>query len=102
MTIKPTNQTKNPCSLCVLLARSYLTLCDPMGCSCQTPLTKGFCRHGYWSGLLFPSPKGISPAQGWNLPLLHWQAGSLTGLAPDWCLHKILLTKAVLLFRKVL
>ena len=74
-----TNQPKiNPCSLCVLLARSYLTLCDPMGCSCQTPLTKGFCRHGYWSGLLFPSPKGISPAQGSNLPLLHWQAGSFS------------------------
>ena len=32
------------------------TLCDPMDCSCQAPLSMGFPRQGYWSGLPFPSP----------------------------------------------
>ena len=27
-----------------------------MDCSPQAPWSKGFCRHEYWSGLLFPSP----------------------------------------------
>ena len=29
---------------------------DPMDCSTQTPLSMGFCRQEYWSGLPFPSP----------------------------------------------
>ena len=34
------------------------TYCDPMGR--QVPLSKGFSRQEYWSGLLCPPP--------WNLP----------------------------------
>ena len=53
---------------------SSLTLCDPVDCS---PLSMGFSRQEYWSGLHFL-------LQGQNLRLshlLHWQAGSLP-LAP--------------------
>ena len=44
----------------------------------QAPLSMGFPRQEYWSGL--PSSRGIFPTQGSNLHLLylpHWQAGSL-------------------------
>ena len=54
----------------VLVAQSYLTLCDPHDCdptvTCQDPLSMRFSRQGYWSGLPFPSPgdrpdPGIEP-----------------------------------------
>ena len=32
------------------------TLCDPMDCSCQSPLSMGFSRQEYWSGLSCPPP----------------------------------------------
>ena len=34
-------------------------LCDPMDYSLQTPLSMGFFRQEYWSGLPFPSPASI-------------------------------------------
>ena len=42
------------------------TLCDPMDCTCQAPLSMGFSRQDYWGGLPFPSPgdlpnPGIEP-----------------------------------------
>ena len=40
----------------VLVAQSSPTLCDPMDCSHQAPLSMGFSQQGYWSGLPFPSP----------------------------------------------
>ena len=52
--------------------------CDPMDCSCQAPLSMGFSRQEYWSGLPFPSPGdlpdlGIKPGspalQADSLPL---------------------------------
>ena len=30
--------------------------CDPVDCSSQVPLSMGFSRQEYWSGLPFPSP----------------------------------------------
>ena len=62
-------------SLPVLVAQSCLTLCDPQG-----PLSTGFSRQEYWSGLPYPSPgdlpdsriKSGSPA--WHadsLPMSH-------------------------------
>ena len=37
------------------------TLCDPMDCiACQAPLSMGFSRQEYWSGL-------PCPPQGWRL-----------------------------------
>ena len=50
----------------------------------QVPLSMGFSRQEYWSGLPFPSP-GDFLTQGSNLcllSLLHWQAGCLP-LAPS-------------------
>ena len=42
----------------------------------QAPLSMGFPRQEYGSGLPFPS-QGIFPTQGSNPHLLHWQADSL-------------------------
>ena len=40
----------------MLLAQSCLTLCDPMDCSLQAPLSMEFSRQEYCSGLPGPSP----------------------------------------------
>ena len=50
-----------------LVAKSCLTLPAPWTVACQTPLSMGFPRQEYWSGLPFPSPgdlpnPGIKPA----------------------------------------
>ena len=37
-----------------------LTVCDPMDCIHQAPLSMEFFRHEYWSGLPFPSPGDLS------------------------------------------
>ena len=37
-------------ALKVKAARSCLTVCDPMHCSCQAPLSVEFSRPEYWSG----------------------------------------------------
>ena len=47
-------------------AQSYLTLSDLMDCAHKTPLSMGFPRLEYWSGLPFSSPgdlpkPGIEP-----------------------------------------
>ena len=45
--------------VCVLVAQSCPTLCDPMDTSWQAPLFMGFFRQKYWSGLPFPSPEDL-------------------------------------------
>ena len=56
------------CHLCVkeglvvgggLVAKSCLTLAIPWTVACQAPLSMGFSRQEYWSGLPFPSPGGL-------------------------------------------
>ena len=43
------------------MLQSCPTLCNPLDCvACQAPLSKGFSRQEYWSGLPFPSPPGVS------------------------------------------
>ena len=57
-----------PARLCVCACvhtQSCLTL-QPHGPACQAPLSMGFLRQGYWSGLPFPAPgdlpdPGIEP-----------------------------------------
>ena len=45
---------------CAKSLQSYLTLCDLMDCIArQTPLSLGFSRQEYWSGLPFSSPRDI-------------------------------------------
>ena len=50
----------------------------------QAPLSTGFSRQKYWSGLPCPSPgdlpHGLNPRG--LLPLLHWQVGSLPLVPP--------------------
>ena len=42
--------------VCIKSLQSYLTLCDPMDyIAHQAPLSMGFPRQEYWSGLPFPS-----------------------------------------------
>ena len=45
---------------CCLVAQSCLTLVTPQTVAHQAPLSKGFSRQEYWSGLLFPSPGDFS------------------------------------------
>ena len=57
--------------MCVLVAQSRLTLCDPHGLAHQAPLSMGFSTQEYWSGLPCPSPgdlpdSGIEP-RSWPL-----------------------------------
>ena len=49
------------------LLQSCPTLCDPTVVACQAPLSMGFSRQVYWSGLSSPPPgylpdPGIKPA----------------------------------------
>ena len=60
----------------VLVAQSCPTLCDPMDCSPQGPLSMKFSRQAYWSGLPFPSP-GDFPNPGIKLRSSALQADSL-------------------------
>ena len=80
------------CAVCVLSCFSCVpTLCDPVAtkthvtlCNLPFPLSMGFSRKDYWSGLPCPPPgdlphPGIEPT-----PLMSpdWQAGSLPLMAP--------------------
>ena len=39
------------CAVLCLVAQSFPTLCEPVGLACQVPLSMGFSRQQYWSGL---------------------------------------------------
>ena len=65
------------------VAKPCLALGDPVNVACQAPLSMGFPRQEYWSGLPFPAPghlpdPGIEPtAPSWeadSLPLSHLEA----------------------------
>ena len=45
--------------MCVLVAQLCPTLCDPMDYSPQAPLSMGFFRQEYWSGLPCPPPRDL-------------------------------------------
>ena len=64
-----------------LVTKSCLTLVTPWTVACQAPLSMGFSRQEYWSGLPFPSPgnlpdPGIEPGspalQADSLPIELW------------------------------
>ena len=65
-----------------LVTKSNLTLETPWTVACQTPLSMGFSRQEYWSGL--PPENLLNP--GIELVSLnvymHWQAGSLPLVPP--------------------
>ena len=63
---------------CCLVAKSCLTLCDPIDCSLPGSSVHGISQARILDGHIFL--QGIIPTQGSNpccLCLLHWQAGSL-------------------------
>ena len=67
--------------VCVLSRFSHVRLFETLWiAACQTPLSMGFSRQEYWSGLPFPAPgdlpnpgiEPVSPAwQEASLPLSH-------------------------------
>ena len=68
--------------------QSCPTLCDPLTIAHQAPLSMGFSRQEYWSGLPFPSPgnlpdPGIKPTSLMSPPLAG--AGYFTTRATDRC-----------------
>ena len=44
---------------CCLVAKACPTLLQPHVPACQVPLSMGFLRQEYWSGLPFPSPSDL-------------------------------------------
>ena len=63
-------------SLFLLVAKSCLTLSNAWTVACQAPLSMGFSRQEYWSGLPFPSPEDL-PNQGIKPGSPELQADSL-------------------------
>ena len=59
-----------------LVTKLCLTLATPWTVACQGPLSMGFSRQEYWSGMSFPSPQDLShpEVRPWSLAL---QADSL-------------------------
>ena len=60
-------QPITPCCMHECSVSGHVQLCDPMDCSHQAPLSMGFSRQEYWSGLPCPSSRdlpdpGIEPA----------------------------------------
>ena len=78
----PPSHLGNP-FLRMCCAQSSLTLCDLWTVACQAPLSLGFSRQEYWSGLPRPPPGGRW-TQGLNtsLTFLHVRAGSLPLASP--------------------
>ena len=62
----------------MLVAQSYLTLCDPMDYNLQAPSSMRFSRQESWSGLPLPSPgnlpdSGVKPGSSTvQADSLHW------------------------------
>ena len=64
------------CVLCLVLSRVRLFV-TPWTVARQDPLSMGFSKQEYWTGLPFPSPgnipdPGIEPEQVDSLPLEPW------------------------------
>ena len=45
--------------LCVCVLSHVLLFAAPWAIACQAPLSMGFLRQEYWSGLLFPTPRDL-------------------------------------------
>ena len=69
--IQPSHPLSSPSppapNLCSVMSKSFAT---PWIVAHQAPLSMGFSRQKYWSGLPFPSP-GVFQTQGSNPSLLH-------------------------------
>ena len=65
----------------IVKSLSRVRLCDPWTVALQAPLSMGFSRQEYWSGLPFPSP-GDLPDPGIEPRSPTWQADALTSAPP--------------------
>ena len=65
-----------------LVAKSCPTLVTTWTVACQAPLSMGFSRQEYWSGLPCPPPGDRSDPGIELASLLHWQVGSLPLVSP--------------------
>ena len=72
-----------------LVAKSHPTLATPWSIACQAPLSMGFLRREYWSGLPFPSPGdlpdlGIEPGS----PALQADTCTAGGFFINWAMRE--------------
>ena len=56
--------------MCVKLLQLCPTLCDPIDCSPQAPLSMRFSRQEHWSGFLCPPPGDLPDPETEPVPLL--------------------------------
>ena len=75
----PGQGTKIPLRVMLIHVRLFATPWTVARQAPQAPLSVGFSRQEYWSGLPFPSP-GIFPTQGSNLHLLRLLHGQVDSL----------------------
>ena len=73
--------TEPPVTCHVLVTQSCPTLCNPWAVAHQAPLSMGFSRQEYWSGLPFPSPEDL-PDPGIEPRSPSLQADALTSAPP--------------------
>ena len=74
---------KSESAVLCLVTQSCLTLCNPMDCRAhQAPLSMGFFRQEYWSGLPYPPP-GDFPNPGTKPRSPALQADSLPSELPE-------------------
>ena len=60
-----------------LVTKLCLTLATPWTVACQGPLSMGFSRQEYWSGMSFPSPQDLSQPDIMECEV-KWILGSIT------------------------
>ena len=70
-----------------LVAKSCPALATPYTVACQAPLSMGFSRQEYWSGLPFPSPGDLSDPgiESVSLAFLALAGGFFTTEPPENC-----------------
>ena len=56
---KPKEVISSTCGGGGLVTKLCLTLMTPRTVACQSPLSMGFSRQEYWSGLPFPFPGNV-------------------------------------------
>ena len=70
--MKTTWNIKYTCGGGCLVTKLYLTFVTPWSVASQAPLSLGFPRHQYWSGLPFPSLGGLPTHQFSSVQLLSY------------------------------
>ena len=89
-------------------AKSCPTLVTPWTVTCQTPLSMGFSRQEYWSGLPFPSPEdfpdpGIEPGSlALQAPQRRWSQSILREINPEYSPEGLMLKQKLQYFGPVI